>query len=327
MKKIIAIALILVMCLGLVACDADGNNKDNGNKQDVGAIDGGTGFDYTGKWLIIEGEYGADGRIVKVFINALVLAEDGTATYNNTTGTWKYVKSENLVYINGTEIDFPLKTVEVGGYAGLEYVPPMDDAKTFFNGADYYMYTFFKEESDRYASDRELIIGDWYTYDGGTVSFMADGTIQHNTDIELSGWSLTCIGPYSIVDIGHDFPGLFYTKVGSPISLDFYRNSFYSGKHATLITVDNWREYFSENLTDSFEIISKEKKDEWGEPHTEFYITFKDVEKYAYGTNILIEVDNAINPLSFDLEPQRLLFDDYENSKIVRMKGLLVEKP
>ena len=275
-------------------------------------------------------EYGADGKLNKAFPVCLTLADDGTAEYMDATGTWKYVESENFIYVNDLEIGCPLKPVEVDGYVGLEYVPVTgDDPETFF-GPDYYIYTFFKEEPDCYTSDIELIVGDWYTYNGSTVSFMPDGTIQHNTDIELSNWSITCIGPYSIVDIGHDFPGLFDTKAGSLVSLDFRAPTFYSGKHSTLITVDNWREYFSENCTDSFEIITKEFTDEWGEPDTESYVTFKDVDKYTDGTHLLVEVDGpfGIEQFHLGLEPEAALgLGDYENCKILRMKGLLVENP
>ena len=278
------------------------------------------------------GEYDASGRKSRVFPVCLTLADDGAATYRDTAGTWEYVESENLIYINGTEIGFPLKPIEVDGYVGLEYAPG-EDVTTYFNGAEYYMYTFFKEEASRYASDSELIVGDWYTYDGGTVSFMPDGTIQHNTDIELSNWSITCIGPYSIVDIGKNFPIIFYANSDSLVELlcknaeYFDEFTIYSSKRATLITVDNWRDYFSESLSDSFEIIIKEKKDEWGEPYTEFYITFKNIDKYAYGTRLLIDVGNAFNSISLGLEPTPLPVDDYEDSKIIRMKGLLVENP
>lgn len=318
MKKIISMVLILVMSLGLVACSESGSDKPKGI----------VASEYVGEWIIMGGKYDAAGRTIGAFPVCLALADDGTATYQDATGTWEYVESENLIYVNGTEIGLPLKPVEVDGYVGLEYVPPMDDAKTFFNGAHYGMYTFFKEEPSRYASDSELVVGDWYTYQGETVSLLPDGTIRHNADIELSNWSLTCIGPYSIVDVGKEFPSLFYANDDSLVELEVYGvNALYSSKHSTLITVDNWRDYFSENITDSFEIISKEKKDEWGEPYTEFYITFKDVDKYTQGTHILIEVDNAANPISFGLEPERILHNDYEVSKIIRMKGLLVENP
>lgn len=68
MKKIIALTLALVLCFGLCACGDGGNDKPKGI----------VASEYVGEWIIMGGEYGADGKLNKAFPVCLTLADDGS---------------------------------------------------------------------------------------------------------------------------------------------------------------------------------------------------------------------------------------------------------
>lgn len=68
MKKIIALTLALVLCFGLCACGDGGNDKPKGI----------VAPEYVGEWIIMGGEYGADGKLNKAFPVCLTLADDGS---------------------------------------------------------------------------------------------------------------------------------------------------------------------------------------------------------------------------------------------------------
>lgn len=80
MKKIIALTLALVLCLGLVACGSSDADNGTTNKQDNAAQE------YVGTWKGSEYLGGGEDNIENYKFATLLLKEDGTGTYTVTYG-------------------------------------------------------------------------------------------------------------------------------------------------------------------------------------------------------------------------------------------------
>ena len=97
MKKIIALALVIVMCLSFVAC---------GNKED-----------YSGKWVAEEWTVEKTGAIVNA---TLELYEDGTFKESSTSSINGYKELQGSWTVKGDEIKLEYTRLIAGEYIGFD---------------------------------------------------------------------------------------------------------------------------------------------------------------------------------------------------------------
>ena len=154
MKKIIAITLALVLCLGLVACgSSDATPNGTTNKQDNAAQE------YVGEWKanVIDISMG-DVTIYKVAV--IMLNADGTATYRGKDATWEYKDGTIHLAVTG------------GGIAVLEIDKENGKTVLKFSEYTYYRASEFEEIDNMSAltnGKTELLVGNTYTTANGMV--------------------------------------------------------------------------------------------------------------------------------------------------------------
>lgn len=156
------------------------------------------------------------------------------------------------------------------------------------------------------------IVGEWYRvddegnlefrvfYSNGSFTLKKDGVIQSECT-----WGCACEGDKHAIQIfesGIAYGKSFYDK-NSEILFDSVKNNNYTFVE---LTVDNWKNYFSENVDEIFDIAYEFEEEfyenEWGETVSDNTYTvkktatFKNGDIFAPYTNITFEVDSVLGP-------------------------------
>ena len=120
MKKIIALVLALILCLGLCACGSSNVESDGAtNKQDDTATTDTVAQEYVGEWKanVLKSNMG-DVKTYEVAV--IMLNTDGTATYKGKAVTWEYKDNTIHLAVAGAGVAV-FEIAEDGGKTVLKY--------------------------------------------------------------------------------------------------------------------------------------------------------------------------------------------------------------
>ena len=368
-KRIILLLLTFAVCFAFVSCDSSErlmnkyapqseNANEPENSSDIENSDGNSNVsnfldkllnpnepevvetdvpaelvgDFVGEWQIYIAQYDTVGRVNTANLCRMAIGSDASVTVDGSPARMYYNSQNQLVYIDLSAVDYgavPLQRVEVDGYPGLQFVNT--DGSAFIGQSDEDMaayFTVYSTNDDRTASVRNSIIGEWSNLNGETRTFSSDGYI-YTDGSSAEAWEVACLGPYNFIKIGGGVPSLFEDNV-------YYLDGYYnlSSPKVTQITPDNWRNYFSENLADNFDVITKTLTDEWGDPYTEEVLKLKTSKNYVEKSYLVIEYESFyeggspyINTINVSVTGETdIPFKYGDKCRITRMRGLLIEE-
>lgn len=368
-KRIILLLLTFAVCFAFVSCDSSErlmdkyapqseNANEPENSSDIENSDGNSNVsnfldkllnpnepevvetdvpaeligDFVGEWQIYIAQYDAVGRVNTANLCRMVIGSDASVTVNGTPARMYYNPQDQLVYADLSAVDYgaiPLQRVEVDGYAGLQFVNTDGSALSGQSDEDMAAYfTFYSINDDRTASVRDSLIGEWLNLNGETRTFSSDGYV-YTEGSPAEAWEVVCLGPYNFIKIAGGVPTLFDAD-------GYYFNGYYntSSPKVTQITTDNWRNYFSENLADNFEEVTKTLTDEWGDSYTEEVLKLKNSDKYTEESYLRVEYeiiyeDGYTYTRTTDISvtgETNMPYNYGDNCRITRMRGLLIEE-
>jgi uncharacterized lipoprotein YehR (DUF1307 family) len=120
MKKIIALVLALILCLGLCACGSSNVESDGAtNKQYDTATTDTVAQEYVGEWKanVLKSHMG-DVKTYEVAV--IMLNTDGTATYKGKAATWEYKENTIQLAVTGAGVAV-FEIAEDGGKTVLKF--------------------------------------------------------------------------------------------------------------------------------------------------------------------------------------------------------------